>query len=105
MRGKAYGRWRERVREGSRHGHPMKDGMGGIEIIEENHMPILVVPPIRVGHLRNKEDRPAPVQNGHELLPRDTQPVSSRSKALRGSGQEGWIQGREVRQLPCCLLL
>jgi hypothetical protein len=54
MPSEAHGRCRERVREGSRHGYPMKDGMGGIEIVEENHMPILVVRPILVGHLRDR---------------------------------------------------
>jgi hypothetical protein len=68
-------------------------------------MPILVVRPILVGYLRDKEDRAPQVQNCHELPSRVTKPVSRRSKALRGSGQGAWIQGREVRLLPCCLLL
>lgn len=49
------------MREGACNGNSLEDEIGRLEIVEENHMPILVIHPVLVRHLRDEKDRPTPV--------------------------------------------
>ena len=98
-------RGRERVREGARDGNPNKEGIGGIEIVEENHMPVLVIHPVLIRHSRDEQDRPTPVKDCHRLVPGATQNFSGRSVTLRDGFQAAWVQVRKLCQFPLRRLL